>query len=167
MHCNDGDHTFPRHLRGSPLQTLRSALERLAPPDGTNPPGARSDPNELARNPGSLPPITRFHMGTFHSADGRGAAGCIAGLTLTLFPDAARKAAWDLIAQRRWRPGRPPVPISRIVAAILDAPHIDVCHLLHPAPGHYALDRITPHEAIDAIDRFAAGHAPWPVEPSP
>ena len=150
------------------LQTLRTALERLAPPRGTKPPGSRIDPNALATRPGALPPISRLHMGTFHSSGGRcETAGCIAGLTVTLFPDAARKAAWDLITERLWRPGRLPVPITRIVAAILDAPHTDICNLLYPAPGHYALDRITPEEAISALDRFAAGHAPWPIRPLP
>jgi len=149
------------------LQTVRNALDRLEPPDGRTPPGSRTDPNALATRPGALAPITRLHMRTFHSSNGRDTAGCIAGLTITLCPDAARKAAWDLIAERRWRPGRLPVPIPRIVAAILDARYIDVCNLLYPAPGHYALDRITPPEAIDAIDRFAAGHAPWPIRPLP
>ena len=59
------------------------------------------------------------------------------------------------------------MPIPRIVAAILDAPYIDVCNLLHPAPEHYALERITPEQAIAALDRFAAGHAPWPIGPLP
>ena len=145
-------------------ERIRSTLERLAPPGGTTPPGSRTDPRKLASNPNGLAPLTRFHMGTFHSTDGRDTAGCIAGLAITLFPDAARNAAWDLIAERRWRPGRLPVPIPRIVAAILDAPHSDVCNLLYPAPAHYALDRITPAEAIAAIDRFAAGHAPWPID---
>lgn len=146
------------------LQTVRESLDRLKPPRETTPPGRRTDPNALATNPGALAPITRFHMRTFHSSDGHDTAGCIAGLAITLFPGAARNAAWDLIAQRIWRPGRLPVPVPRIVAAMLDAPHIHVCNLLYPAPGHYTLDRITPHEAIAALDRFAAGHAPWPID---
>lgn len=149
------------------LHTVHEALDRLKPPHGATPPGSRTDPNALATNPGALAAITRFHMRTFHSSDGRETTGCIAGLAITLFPEAARKAAWDMIAQRLWRPGRLPVPVPRIVAAILDAPHIDVCNLLYPAPGHYSLERITPHQAIDALDRFAAGHAPWPIEPLP
>ena len=149
------------------LQTVRNALNRLKPPGGRTPPGPRTDPNALATHPGTLAPITRLHMRTFHSTDGRDTAGCIAGVTITLFPDTARKAAWNLIAQRRWRPGRPPVPVAHIVAAILDAPYIHVCNLLYPAPGHYALDRITPADAIAALDRFAAGHAPWPIGSSP
>lgn len=150
------------------LQTVRDAVDRLKPPRGTTPPGCRTDPNALATSPGALAPISRFHMGTFHSSDGCNTAGCIAGVAITLFPEAARKATWDLIAERRWRPGRLPVPIPRIVAAILDAPDIDVCNLLFPAPGHYAIDGITPYQGIAALDRFAAGHAPWPIErPSP
>ncbi len=149
------------------LQTVRNALDELKPPRGTIPPGSRTDPSALATSPGALAPITRFHMGTFHSTDGRNTAGCIAGLAITLFPEAAGKAAWDLIAQRLWRPGRLPVPVTQIVAAILNAPHIDVCNLLYPAPGHYTLHRITPHQAIDALHRFGAGHAPWPVGPLP
>jgi hypothetical protein len=145
------------------LQTIRSALERLAPPRGTWPPGSRTDPNALATSPAMLAPITRLHMGTFHGDDGRGTAGCIAGLAITLFPRTALKAAWDLITQRRWRPGQAPVPVSRLAAAILDAPHTDVCNLLYPPPGHYRLDRITPAQAVAAIDRFAAGEAPWPI----
>ncbi len=146
------------------LQTVRNALGHLKPPGGKTPPGSRTDPNALATRPDALAPITHLHMRTFHSTDGCDTAGCIAGLAITLFPDAARKAAWDLIAEQHWRPGRLPVPIPRIVAAILDAPHIDVCNLLYPAAAHYALDRITPAEAIAAIDRFAAGHAPWPID---
>ena len=155
-------------MNDSRPQTVRNALDYLKPPGGRTPPGSRTDPNALATRPGALPPITRLHMGTFHSSDRSGeTAGCIAGLTVTAFPDATRKAAWDLITERLWRPGRLPVPITRIVAAILDAPHTDVCNLLYPAPGHYALDRITPEEAIAALDRFAAGHAPWPIRPLP
>ena len=154
-------------MNDSHLQTVRNALDRLKPPGGKTPPGSRTDANTLATRPGALVPITQFHMGTFHSTDDRHAAGCIAGLAITLYPHAARKAAWDLITERLWRPGRLPVPISRIVAAILDARHTDVCNLLYPAPGHYALDRITPEEAIAALDRFAAGHAPWPIRPLP
>lgn len=157
----------PHPMYHAHLQTVRNALDRLKPPGGKSPPGSRTDPNAVATRPGSLAPITRFDMRTFHSTDGRDTAGCIAGVTITLFPDAARKAAWDLIARRLWRPGRLPVPISRIVAAILDAPHTDVCNLLYPAPRHYALDRITPEQAIAALDRFAAGHAPWPIRPLP
>ena len=149
------------------LQTIHNALERLKPPSGTIPPGRPTDPNRLATSPDTLAPVTRLHMRTFHSSDGRNTAGCIAGLAITLFPEAARKAAWDLISERLWRPGRLPVPVPRIVAAILDAPHIHVCNLLYPAPGHYTLDRITPHQAIDALDRFAADHAPWPLKASP
>ena len=155
-------------MNASHLQTVRNALDRLKPPGGRTPPGSRTDANTLATRPGAVVPITRFHMGTFHSSgSGCETAGCIARLAITLFPDAARKAAWDMITERLWRPGRLPVPISRIVAAILDAPHTDVCNLLYPAPGHYAVDRITPQEAIAALDRFAAGHAPWPVRPLP
>lgn len=146
------------------LQTVRYALDRLKPPRETTPPGCRTDPSALATSPGALAPITRFHMGTFHSSDGHDTTGCIAGLVITLFPEAARKAAWDLIAQRRWRPGRLPVPIPRMVAAILDAPYIDVCNLLFPAPEHYALHSITPRQAVAALDRFAAGDASWPIE---
>ena len=155
-------------MNASRLQTVRNALDRLKPPNGKTPPGWRTDANALATRPGAVAPITQLHMGTFHSSgNGCETAGCIAGLAITLFADAARKAAWHLIAQRLWRPGRLPVPIGRIVAAILDAPHTDVCNLLYPAPGHYAVDRITPQEAIAALDRFAAGHAPWPVRPLP
>ena len=75
-------------------ERIRSTLERLAPPGGTTPPGSRTDPRKLASNPDGLAPLTRFHMGTFHSTDGRDTAGCIAGLAITLFPDAARNAAW-------------------------------------------------------------------------
>ena len=149
------------------LQTVRSAVDRLNAARGTTPPGHPTDPRALATRPGSLAPITRFDMRTFHSTDGRETAGCIAGLAITLFPEAARKAAWDLISERLWRPGRLPVPVPRIVAAILDAPHIHVCNLLYPAPEHYTLDRITPHQAIDALNRFAADHAPWPLKASP
>ena len=132
-------------MNDSGLQTVRNALGHLKPPGGKPPPGSRTDPNALATRPAALAPITRFHMRTFHSSDSRDTAGCIAGLIITLCPDAARQAAWDLIAERRWRPGRLPVPIPRIVAAILDAP-----------------------QAIAALDRFAAGHAPWPIHrPSP
>ena len=146
------------------LLAIRNALGRLAPPGGKKPPGARTDPNTLATRASTLEPINRLHMETFHSSDGCDTAGCIAGLAITLFPRAAHKAAWNLIAQRRWRPGRLPPPISRIAAAILEAPHTDVCNLLYPAPGHHALDRITPADAIAALDRFAAGDAPWPID---
>ena len=152
-------------MNDSGLQRVRNALGHLKPPGGKSPPGSRTDPNALATRPGALAPITRLHMRTFHSSNGRDTAGCIGGLIITLSPDAARQTAWNLINEQRWRPGRLPVPIPRIVAAILDAPYIHVCNLLYPAPGHYALDRITPEQAIAALDRFAAGHAPWPIRP--
>ncbi|MCY4121361.1 MAG: hypothetical protein OXG72_10630 [Acidobacteria bacterium] len=154
--------THPMHDN---LRTVRNALDLLEPPGGTSPPGLRTDPNTLATRPGALPPITRLHMGTFRSSNGRDTAGCSAGVTITLFPDAARKAAGNLITERRWRPGRLPAPIPRIVGAILDAPYSHVCNLLYPAPKHYAREQITPQQAIAALDRFAAGDAPWPIGP--
>lgn len=146
------------------LETLRNALDRMRPRRGNAPPGRRTNPNALATSPGALTPIAKLHMGTFHSSNGLDTAGCIAGITITLFPEAARNAAWNLIVERRWRPGRRPVPVPHIVAAILDAPHEDVCNLLYPAPEHFPLERITPEEAKAAVYRFAAGEAPWPIE---
>ena len=145
------------------LQTLRNTLERLSAAGGGQP-GRRTDATALVTRADTLSPITRLHMGTFHANNGAGAAGCIGGVTITLFPEAARQAVWELITQRRWRPGRLPVPLPRIVAGILEAPHIDVCNLLFPAPEHYAIDYITPAEAATALDRFAAGLTPWPIE---
>ena len=145
------------------LQTVRNALCRLKPPEGKTPPGARTDATELVTSADALAPITRFDMRTFHSSDRRDTAGCIAGITITLFPDAARTAASNLAAQGRRPPGQHPAPIPQIVAAILEAPQTDVCNLLYPAPGHHALDQITPADAMAAIDRFAAGQAPWPL----
>ena len=96
------------------LQTLRTALERLAPLRDAKPPGSRTDPNAPATRPGALPPITRLRMGTFHSSGGGcETAGCIAGLAITLFPDAAPQDRLGpdhrapLAARTAARPGHP------------------------------------------------------------
>ena len=78
------------------LKKLRNTLRDLRPctlPGEKNDRGAVTDEATLCANAANLPAIDTVDIGTFHTtANGgpdSGATGCIAGIAIGLFPEAA------------------------------------------------------------------------------
>ena len=109
---------------------------------------------DLTGKPGELPEIDTLDMRVLHTRHEHLTAGCITGITLTLYP----KTAVRLADEEERRHGRRPPP-QTVAARILGIEGQCTHPLLCPQPhiGRYV---ISPAQAARAIDRVLAGESP-------
>jgi len=139
------------------LRTLRPTM----PADGPRDAGTLTDEAALCANAARLPAIDTFDVETYHSPDGAGpggAAGCIAGVTIQLFPEAA--------AEELKRVGHDPLQydIGRSTADIVAQHVLELDDRegdqLFCAADEVRSDKkkpVTPQEAAQAVERLLDG----------
>ena len=112
-------------------------------------PGRERTERELAEQIRELPAVDRFEMATCHREHACHTAGCIAGLTLTMF----REEALQVYAERCAAGAACPDSTGGIAGRILGLAD-DVAGGLFRGRGHgTAMEHIRAGEAADAIDR--------------
>ena len=141
------------------LEKLRDTLRKLRPAipaGGENPARTRTAETTLCASAGNLPAIGTFDFTTFHATGGPGgsAAGCIAGVAIQLFPEAAarelKKVAHDPL---RYDIGRSTADIVAQHVLGLDNRQGDQ---LLCAADEVRIDKekpVTPEEAGTAVER--------------
>ena len=152
------------------LQAVRDRLRSLDPSTGSDPDLQRhkldfTEEDELTNNTHQLDPVDTLDMSIYHAGDGGcRTLGCIAGLTITMYPGEALTYADDADAEDGIRPR--PQDIAQHLLGLDDRQGAR----LFFADNDMDLRAITPEQAATAVDNVLAGknpHSLWDHVPRP
>ena len=143
------------------LRTVRDRLRSLDPSTASDPDLKLdfTDVNEVTNITHQVNQVDTLDMSVYHAVDGEcRTLACIAGLTITMYPDEALKYADDTHAEN----GIPPLPqdIAQHLLGLDDRQR----ERLFFAEDDMNLRAITPEQAATAVDNVLAGkdrHSLW------
>jgi len=141
------------------LQTVRDEVARLSPAPAFSNSAKVTHETLLTAHPDSVLRIDTLDMNTWHSrlstlGDCR-TLGCIAGVTLCLYPEEAR----EIGAQSDEETGLHP-SFGEVAQQILELSDTESWALFHSEPRRPGGAAVTPEQATAAIDRLLAGDDP-------
>ena len=146
------------------LRTVRDRLRSLDPTTASDPDLQRhkldfTEEDELTNNAHQLDPVDTLDMSIYHAVDGGcRTLGCIAGLTITMYPVEAVTYADDAEAENGIRPS--PQDIAQHLLGLDDRQSGG----LFFADKDMNLRAITPEQAGTVVDNVLAGkdrHSLW------
>jgi len=141
------------------LRTVRDEVARLSPAPAFSNRAKVTHETLLTAHPDRVLPIDTLDMNTWHSrlstlGDCR-TLGCIAGVTVCLYPEEAREIGARTDEETGLQPS-----IGEIAEQILDLSDAESWALFHSEPRQPDGSAVTPEQATAAIDRLLAGKDP-------
>lgn len=138
------------------LETVRDEVHRLDAAPSYSDTAKVTHESLLAQSPERVSPIDTLDMNTWHSqlslhGDCR-TLGCIAGVTVCLYPDETRRIATENNDETT-----PPPSIGDIAQEILDLDDAQAYALFHSEARRASGSPVTPEHAAAAIDSLLAG----------
>ena len=141
------------------LRTVREEVAKLSPAPAFSNKAKVTHETVLTTHPDRVLPIDTLDMNTWHSrlptlGDCR-TLGCIAGVTVCLYPDEAREVGARSDEETGLQPS-----VGEIAQEILELNDTESWALFHSDPRQPGGSAVTPEQATTAIDRLLAGEDP-------
>ena len=141
------------------LRTVRDEVAGLSPAPAFSKSAKVTHETLLTAHPDRVLPIDTLDMNTWHSrlstlGDCR-TLGCIAGVTVCLYPEEAREIGAQTDDETGLRPS-----VGEIAQQILDLSDAESWTLFHSEPRRAGGSAVTPEQAATAIDRLLTGDEP-------
>ena len=141
------------------LETVRDEVHRLDTAPSYSDTAKATHETLLAQSPERVSPIDTLDMNTWHSRlslmdGGCRTLGCIAGVTVCLYPEETRRIATENDEET------PPPSIGDIAQEILELDDAQAYALFHSEARRASGSPVTPEHAAAAIDSLLAGDDP-------